>query len=70
MKSRGVPAASSVYNVNVGVLGHVDSGKTSLGELSDMSSQIRENALLCLKQAFRAPLMDVQPQSGHSPRHH
>ena len=27
----GTTVATRVYNVNVGVLGHVDSGKTSLG---------------------------------------
>lgn len=33
-RSMPEPAATpSIYNVNVGVLGHVDSGKTSLGAL-------------------------------------
>lgn len=32
-----------VYNVNVGVLGHVDSGKTSLGEL--LHSTYRQSLL-------------------------
>ncbi len=34
--------APRVYNVNVGVLGRVDSGKTSLGESFTAKSQIRE----------------------------
>lgn len=34
--------APRVYNVNVGVLGHVDSGKTSLGESFTAKSQTCE----------------------------
>ena len=34
--------APRVYNVNVGVLGHVDSGKTSLGDLCVAKAQIWE----------------------------
>jgi selenocysteine-specific elongation factor len=33
--SKALPTAPRILNINVGVLGHVDSGKTSLGEIFD-----------------------------------
>ena len=63
-----------IYNINVGVLGHVDSGKTSLGESRSFSLQagphgaVRlicccRNAVAALSTQLSTAALDKHPQS-------
>ncbi len=51
-----MPEALRVLNVNVGVLGHVDSGKTSLGERSKHSDRLHTAS--CLSSEIEEMMLD------------
>lgn len=57
------PPKKRVYNVNVGILGHVDSGKTSLGRLKRwrVNTLYIEDLHPCSNIACRTQLQHCRP---------